>query len=287
MKNKIFLGLIITTMVWLTIVVYYYSQADQPLAVVWLNVGQGDSLLIKAPQGQRVLIDSGPDQSVLTELARYLPWWNRQLDLIILTHAHADHLIGFNYVLDHYDVQRAIISSAGSDTESYQNFLAKLKDKQVEITVMTEPLTIDLAPCHLRLLYPLAKTVLTKNLNNSSIVSRLSCGQLDWLLTGDIENKAEEEILVSQPDLQSEFLKVAHHGSDTTTSRQWLQAVQPELAVISVGVDNHFGLPDQTVLDRLKIMDIVIWRTDQQGGLQIVSSDLQTWQIQEPKLLFF
>ena len=287
MKKEFLLSLLITTMAWLAIVVYYYSQSDQTLAVVFLDVGQGDSLLIKAPQGQRVLIDSGPDQSVLTELANYLPWWDRQLDLIILTHAHADHLTGFNYVLDHYRVQRAIINSADYDSETYQNFLAKLKAKQVETTIMIEPLVIDLAPCSLRLLYPLANTVLTDNLNNTSIVSRLSCGQLDWLLTGDIENKAEAEILASNVNLQSEFLKVAHHGSDTITSRQWLQAVQPELAIISVSADNHFGLPDQTVLDRLQFLGIDVWRTDQRGSLQMVSSDLQTWQIKEPKLLFF
>jgi len=259
-----------------------FVLSQQPagwLEVDFLDVGQGDSILIKAPQGQTVLIDGGPDQQVLAELAHYLPWWDKEIDLMILTHPHADHVTGLNYVLENYQVSQVMATGVSHTSANYLNWLATIKEKKIPLTIVDSPRQVVLGDCQLNIIWPrenlLNKTV--DNLNNTSIVSQLNCGQTVWLLTGDLESDGEAALLASGLNLKAQVLKVGHHGSLTANSLAWLEAIQPDWAIISAGKDNSYGLPKQTIIERLENLGATVWRTDQQGSLQLSTDGQLIW----------
>jgi len=239
-----------------------------------LNVGQGDAILIKTPADQNILIDGGPDNAVIKRLSENLPWWDRTIDLIILTHPHDDHVNGLNDVIRRYRVKRVLYTGVAHNSPGYLVWLKLIKDKHIPLTIIDRPQTIELgAGCRLKILYPF-KSFLGRevdNLNNSSIVSKLVCGQVDFLLTGDIEEEVEKVLLDAEIDLSAEVLKAGHHGSDTSLSEDFLAAVKPKTAVIQVGGDNKFGHPSRRILKRLTRIGAAIYRNDLDGTIKISS----------------
>lgn len=250
-----------------------YNQ-PQNLEVDFLDVGQGDAILIKTPGGQNILIDGGPDKTVVKRLGENLPWWDKQIDLMILTHPHDDHVTGLVEVLKRYRVRRILYTGATHNAPNYLTWLKAVRDKKVPLTIVDKEQTIDLTKnVKLEILYPdqslLNKTL--SDLNDSSIVIKLIYGQNKFLLTGDVGLEVEKTLLAGGADLSADVLKVGHHGSQYSSSQEFLEKVKPRVAVIEAGKDNDFGHPNLRIIKRLERVGARIFRTDLNGTIKIVS----------------
>jgi competence protein ComEC len=250
------------------------ASSEKPLEVDFLDIGQGDSILIKTPFGQNILIDGGPDNSVIRRLGENLPFWDRTIDLMILTHPHDDHVSGLVEVLQRYQVKKILYSGVNHTSPSYLAWLAEIKKRKISVVIVNRQQIINLGPnCRLEILSPrqnlVAKTV--ENLNNTSIVARLVYQQAKFLFTGDAEKEEEDDLLATGADLSTQVLKVCHHGSNTSSGEKFLAAVRPQIAVIQVGADNQFGFPSRRVLKRLEKIGIKVYRTDRDGTVKIIT----------------
>jgi len=260
-----------------TIPVFWLAySAPNNLEIDFLNVGQGDSILIKTPFGQSILIDGGPDSSVIEELSKNLDWWDKQIDLMILSHPHDDHVAGLNEVLKRYKVEKILYTGVIHDSPSFIAWLELIKDQKIPLVIIDRPQTIYLSDnCELEILYPLesiiGKTV--DNLNNSSIVSKLDCQDKTFLFAGDIEEETEKELTSKNIDLNAQVMKASHHGSDTSNSEEFLEAVNPEIVVIQVGEKNSFGHPSRRVLKRFERIGAQIFRNDLNGTIKIINEN--------------
>jgi competence protein ComEC len=249
------------------------------LSVTFLNVGQGDAILIEGPQGQRVLVDGGPGSQPITRaLSRNLPFDSRRIDLVVLTHAQADHVSGLLTVLDRYRVGAVIDNPMPGGTALYDQWEAALHDSGVPVAMADRGLTVDLGDgALLQVLAPDQGDPLlpTEELNTASTVLRVSMGETSFLLTGDLGKPGEDALIRSGSDLQSTVLKVGHHGSKTSSSPEFLARVQPAIDVIEVGASNHFGHPTQAVLDRLS--GDAVYRTDEDGDVTVSTDGERIW----------
>jgi len=251
----------------------FYSAAKN-LEVDFLDVGQGDAILIKAPGGQNILIDGGPDKVILKRLAENLAWWDKTIDLMILTHPHDDHVAGLIEVLKRYQVEKILYTGVTHNAPNYLAWLKLVRKKKIQMLIIDKPQIIKLgAESQLEILYPdqslLAKAV--SDLNQSSIVMMLAYGKNKFLLTGDAGEEVERKLIDSGTNLSAEVLKVGHHGSQSSTSEEFLNQVKPNLAVISVGKDNDFGHPSLRTVKRLERAGAEIYRTDEKGTVRIES----------------
>ncbi len=244
------------------------------LEVDYLNIGQGDGILIKSPYGQNILIDGGPDDSVLEELEEVLPWWDRKIDLMILSHPHSDHVTGLGYVLDSYKVEKVLYTGVSHTAPGYLEWLTRIRDKNIELLIIDKQQKIKLGnDCFLEILYPydyLGEQDV-ENLNNTSIVLKLVYGNNEFLFAGDAEQEVENILVDNEVDLKADVFKVSHHGSSDSNSLNFLRAINPEFAIIQVGVDNNFGHPSGRVLDRLKKIGSKIYRNDIDGLVRVFS----------------
>jgi competence protein ComEC len=222
------------------------------LSVTVLDVGQGDAILVRTPSGRNVLVDGGPGGAVLRGLGDELPWHDRIIDLLVLSHPQADHVTGLLDVLARYDVRRVLAGPGVQPGPTYDAWVAAVRDEGVAIETALQGAAIDLGDgVRLDVLGPDEVEAMDLQTNNSAAVVRISSGEVSFLLTGDIEAKAERALLAAGVDLHATVLKVAHHGSTTSTSRAFLDAVRPSIAVVSSGKDNRFGHPAPDVVDRL------------------------------------
>ena len=256
---------------------------DGKLHVAVLDIGQGDGLLITTPGDQRILVDGGPDWSLLERLGEELPFFGKTIHLLILSHSDADHVTAFPEILRRYNVQKVLLTGIARDTAIYSAFLDAVSQSDTEVLLAEANGDIDLGEgVTLDILWPLQNMFgeEVKETNNTSIVAKLSWKDhptspdglrgASVLLTGDIEEEVEEALLKEGIDLRSDILKVAHHGSRTSSSTGFLLAVAPELAVISVGRENTYGHPHPSVLGRFQALGIPVRRTDLEGTVEVV-----------------
>jgi competence protein ComEC len=247
------------------------ASTEQELKVRFFNVGQGDAAFIRTPDGRNILIDGGPDASVLAGLGRVMPWWDRAIDLMILTHPHDDHAAGLAHVLERYDTRRILYPGTVSGSPIYADWLDKAKKEGAGIIVADKETEFRFGPdCALKTIHPHESLAGREepNPNLSSIVAKLDCSGRTYLFTGDIEEKIEKDLVSRRADLRADVLKLPHHGSDTSSSGEFLKAVSPRTAVISVG-KNDFGHPSLRVLNRLEDAGIKTERTDIRGDLEL------------------
>jgi len=278
-RTKIILiGLALTIgLIWAAI----FSLPDNQLHLVFCDVGQGDAILIYQGSTQ-ILIDGGPSQDVLNCLSNHLPFWDREIEMVIATHPEADHITGLIDVIERYDVREFVVSSLEKDTAVYQEFQTAVLEEQSDIYFPKSGDKINLGFLKLAILWPhsqekvLGATTVEREVNDTSIVLQLSFGNSCALFTGDISSKIESRLDKVPP---CQVLKVAHHGSKYSTSEEFLKQTQPELAVISVG-KNRFGHPTEEVLERLRYLDTKILRTDQTGEIEVVSDGKNWYHIQ-------
>lgn len=248
------------------------ALAGDGLLHVWfLDVGQGDAIFIQAPNGNQILIDGGPDNKVLQELGRIMPFFDHSIDAVVLTHPHADHLRGLIEVLKNYEVGKILENKIPCDSPEC---LEWDNVEQKSETVRSEAgQTVDLGGgAELKVIYarqPDARANADKNAHDYMLVTELKYGNESVLLTGDAE-KNIEQILAKNPDLQAQFLKVGHHGSKTSTTAQFLNAVKPELAFLELGERNQYSFPHPEVIKRLEDLGIKYYRTDMSGIMELV-----------------
>ena len=247
------------------------TLAGDGLLHVWfLDVGQGDATLIQAPNGSQVLIDGGPDNKVLQELGRIMPFSDHSIDAVVLTHPHADHLRGLIEVLKNYEVGKVLENKIPCNSPECAEWD---KAEQKSETVQAEAgQIIDLGSgAKLKVVYarqPDARADAAKNAHDYMLVTELEYGGESVLLTGDAEKKIEQ-ILAASGDLRARFLKVGHHGSKTSTTAQFLDIVKPELAFIELGARNQYGFPHPEVMKRLEDFGIKYYRTDIEGTIEL------------------
>ncbi len=258
----------------LFIIVVYQNYQGRKLRLTFCDIGQGDSILIQTPYHQDILIDGGPDSSVLTCLGNNLPFYDRDIELMILTHPHADHVVGLVPVLERYEVDQILLTFVKSGEPAYQEFLKIIEEKNIPTAKGLAGQVFELGPdLKLETLFPFSdlENQSVKNLNNSSIINKLIYQENSFLLTGDLEVEGEELLLLADKDLQADILKVGHHGSSTSSSQDFLAAVQPEIAVIQCGLNNKHGHPSLRTIRRLERLGAQIFRNDLDGEINLVS----------------
>jgi len=253
-------------------------QASSPrrLEVTVLDVGQGDAILIETPSGDDILIDGGPGPAVLRGLAGEMPWHDRSIELLVLTHPQADHLYGLLDVLDRYDVRRVIAGPGQAETAGFDAWLAAVSGEGLMVERADSSASFDLGDgVRLYALAPVHGPAASK-INNTSLVLRLVVGDVSFLFTGDIEADAETALIADGAELRSTVLKVPHHGSNTSSSRALLDVVQPSIAVVSAGKDNRFGHPHADVLARLREWSEV-FLTARSGAVHFETDGERIW----------
>lgn len=270
--------LAIATLAWLAVL----QLPDGKLHVAFLDVGQGDATLITTPQGQQILVDGGPSPTSLTSaLGREMPFWDRSLDLVVMTHPDADHITGLAEVLDRYQVDAWLDNGQPGDDAVYTECIAQIERAGVRQYTGRAGDRLELGSgIILEVVHPPQDLrVGTEGGNNeNSLVLRLTWGEAAFLFTGDVEAEAERLLLGSGHPVMAGVLKVAHHGSGGSSTADFLTAVDPVYAVISVGADNRFGHPKQEVLDRLSQQgDVTILRTDERGKVEFVTDGVRLW----------
>jgi len=249
------------------------SPTPEMLKVHFIDVGQGDAILIDKGDTD-ILVDGGPTSaSVLT----YLQGQGvGDIDLLVATHPHADHIGGLTAVLSQYQVSEIWVNGDTATSQTYQNFAGAVAAEGATIREVTRGYTTQMDGLDIAVFNPTAQR--TGDLNEDSVVFRLTCGEVSVLLTGDATDDSEATMLAAGLALDSDVLKVGHHGSSTSTSAAFLAAVTAEDAVISVGAGNTYGHPTQETLDRLAAAGANIYRTDLNGTV-VLTSDCSAYSI--------
>jgi beta-lactamase superfamily II metal-dependent hydrolase len=251
---------------------------QQPLKIAFLDVGQGDSILIQAPNGQTMLIDGGRAMSLADEviIPKLKEWGAKQVDVLIPTHPDADHIGGLVGVLENYPVKLAALTGQVHTTQIYERLLTNIRDKNVQALKVRTGTAIPFDPSvKIEVLAPDDEAVQDDDNNNASIVIKLTYGSTSFLLTGDAEFPENKAILDHGFDVRSTVLKLGHHGSRTSTNEDWLRKVQPQLGIISAGAGNPFGHPHPEVITALNNLGIQYIRTDEHGTISITSDGTQ------------
>jgi competence protein ComEC len=244
------------------------------LKVAFLDVGQGDSILIQAPNGKTMLIDGGRSTSLAETviIPKLKEWGAQQVDVLIPTHPDADHIGGLVGVLENYPVKLAALTGQVHSTQIYERLLTNIRDKNVEALQVRTGTAIPFDPSvKIEVLNPDDDVVNSDDTNDASIVIKLTYGTTSFLLTGDAEMPANKAMLDRGADVRSTVLKLGHHGSRTSTNEDWLKKVQPQLGIISAGKDNSFGHPHPEVIAALEKLNIPYIRTDEHGTITVTS----------------
>ncbi len=275
----IFLLLLANFFVWKEIL-----QPDRNfLKVIFFDIGQGDAIFIKTPQNHQILIDGGFGKKILEKLNGQMPFWDRTIDLIILSHPDSDHLGGLNYVLDRYKVDYILWTGAKRETKTFERWLEKIereiKKEKAKVIIAQRGQKIKASWVEIYILYPfqsLEDKIFKETANKSSIVAKLSFFKNSFLFTGDIDKKIEKMLIeTSSKDLKSEILKIPHHGSKYSSSFGFLKKSEAQAAIISLGRNNSYNYPHSIVLNNLRDLGMKILRTDLLGDIELISNGVK------------
>ncbi|MBI3306020.1 MBL fold metallo-hydrolase [Candidatus Nomurabacteria bacterium] len=268
----IFTLLLLTANIFLlTLEIKNYNRG---LTFAMLDIGQGDALFIESPTGTQLLVDGGPPRKILGKLRRMMSPFDRTIDAIIITNPDQDHIGGLLEVLEKFEVRVIFASGTYKDSKTYQNLEIEIKNKSIPYILARKGMRLNMGGgAAVDILFP-DRDVSFWSPNDGSIVSRLSYGDTTIMLTGDATSLTEEMILKNNltERLQSDILKVGHHGSRTSTSNAFTAGVAPAYALISDGKENKYGHPHPDVLDTLSSFGAKIFRTDLLGTI-IMKSD--------------
>ncbi|MFQ6084404.1 MAG: ComEC/Rec2 family competence protein [Candidatus Aminicenantia bacterium] len=300
-KNPVFWILIIlfflNIFAWLVV---FDLNKTQFLEVNFFDVGQGDAIFIETPKSHQILIDGGPGPAILEKLGKEMLFWDRTIDLVILTHPEHDHIAGLIEVLKRYRVENILWTGVKRDTSEYQEWVRLIEKEQAKIfiaragqkicmrTAQPSPeftphrtrsgagargMRMRLCELYFDILYPFENLEgqEVKNSNNTSVIAKLVFDENSFLFTGDAYKSVERKLVDREVYLQSDVLKVGHHGSKTSTAEEFLEEVVPEAVVVSVGKENRYGHPHPEVLEVLAKYDIRVLRTDEQSDIKIIS----------------
>lgn len=246
----------------------FYS-ARQDLKVIFLDIGQGDVILISQGQHQ-ILIDGGPSgPKLLEKLGKYVPFWDRKIEVVIATHPDADHIGGLVDLMRTYQIGELIDTQTQSESQVYKKYREIIGVEKINEIDGVAGVNIKIGDgAEMKIVSPVENyNPQEKDTNLNSIVARLKFGENVFLFTGDLPSDGEKALIKTGENISSRTLKVGHHGSKYSTSEEFLGIVSPRDAVISVGANNRYGHPAPEILERLKNMNINIFRTDEKGDI--------------------
>jgi len=259
----------------LSLFMYYQSTQEEPFTPVdgsmyvhFIDVGQGDSILITTGN-DAALIDTGESEHAQTVIDYLHSVGVTKLAYAVATHPHSDHMGGMAKIINAFPIETFIAPDAVNTSAAFERMLTALENNSLEITVPSLGDTFKLGDATLTALVP--QYIAANDLNNQSVVLRLDFGQTRFLFTGDAEAAAETEMLASGISLNCDVLKVGHHGSRTSSSIDFLQAVSPAITIISCGANNSYGHPHDEVVKRLNDINATIRQTDKEGTIVLVS----------------
>lgn len=292
MWQRLYLGLV---MIIVILGVGIYTAPDSNLHIVFCDVGQGDAILVTRGLWQ-MLVDSGPDAKVLDCIDQHIPFYDRTIELAISTHPELDHAGGFIDVIERYDLKHLFMNQEANTTKSFAQLLDTIQKKQVLVqhlyafeTIRANGVSFEtvwprrefveqhVASTHDSFQQVLGLRTDGTNLNSFAIVGELVYGNFNLLLTGDADQEVEDEELATRLLNTVEVLKVPHHGSKTGMSQEWLEALKPELAVISVGKKNRYGHPHIQAMELLQHIGAQVKRTDISGTIEVVTDGEKWW----------
>lgn len=287
MKRVIFLIFFILIILIMIIGYQYFRFYDNKLHIIFCNVGQGDAIFIKTPGGKTILIDGGPDKSVLQCLSSHMPIWKRNISMVILTHPHADHLQGLLYVFDRYTVSAFATENLNNPTFGYKELMKKIQDTHTQRTYLYSGDNAHIGEVFVKITGPTREFLQGSSPNGvigetkelASLETLISYGTFTALLTGDSQASELENSFANQRSVALSVLQSPHHGSASGLNREVLQLLHPNLAVISVGLHNLYHHPNPLTLSLLREANIPVKRTDQNGEVEIVT-DGRYWHVQ-------
>lgn len=237
-----------------------------------MDVGQGDALFIESPTGVQIIVDGGPGNNLLKEIPKVLPWYDRSVDMIFVTNPDSDHYEGFIKFLDKYSVEALVESGTTNSYSAFGVFQEKIKEKDISKTLARRGQTIDIGGgVYIQILFP-DRNVEQVSPNTGSIVMKIIYGDTSVLLQGDSVASIEQYLLEMDGDyLKSDILKVGHHGSKTSSVKEYVEKVSPKYAVISAGSDNSYGHPHKEVVENLSDLNIKTIATCNNGAIHFES----------------
>lgn len=253
-----------------------FAGRPDELEIDFFDVGQGDAIFIQTPTHHTILIDGGRDTTVSQKIAAELPFTDKTIDLVILTHPDLDHVGGLPDVLRRYRVGTIVSLDVSKDLGAYQAMIDRARADKIPLVSVTAGDTIRFAPgLEMVVLAPekeqVRKEIREEDLNNSSIVVKLTYNKRSWLFTGDAEKESEDRMRRSGRALSADVLKLGHHGSRFSSGAAFLQVVGANVAVISAGAKNPYGHPHPEVLERAARQGMAVYRTDRQGDIEMRS----------------
>jgi competence protein ComEC len=250
--------------------IIFYESHNQDLEVVFLDVGQGDAILISQGKNQ-MLVDGGKNGKLtLEKLGKYVPFWDRTIEILLATHPDQDHIGGLIDVLKSYKVGAILETRAESDSETYKAWKETSNQEGAQNIEAIKDVKVKFANgSEAHVLYPFSSIENSNKSSNNqySVVIKLTVGQDSFLFTGDLPKEKELALISEKLALNSRVLKVAHHGSKYSTNNEFLEAALPEEAIISVGKNNAYGHPAPEIIDRLLLHGVKILRTDEMGDI--------------------
>jgi len=298
-RLSLFLLVLLTTTIWLAVIFY----PNNKLRVIACDVGQGDAILASYANVQ-ILVDGGPNSKVFGCLSKYMPFWDRKVELIVNTHPQKDHFMGLIAVLKRYEVQTFMATALDSSTQDWKALKSEVGSRGVRVFNSVSGQKLRIGLIHLDILWPSGE-FLSENLtpnsnltagesangsnavlgaftskrdpNDFSIVAILSYKDFDALLTGDVSPLQERKIVGSGMVRSVEYIKVPHHGSKNGLTKDFLDAASPDVAVISVGKNNSYGHPHEEILKMLNDKKIKILRTDEMGDVVVETDGKEVW----------
>lgn len=257
-KKTLLLFLFVSGLITVSQIVYIMT--DNRTKIVFCDVGQGDAAYIRIQNKTDILVDAGPDRKILSCLGKYMPFYDRTVELAFLSHPQRDHFNGYLYVLNRYKIG-LFLSNSQNDGKTYERLKKKLSDKKIPTKSLFARDKIMIGDVSMEVLWP-EKTTLSNNLNDRSFILLFMQDTLKVLFTGDLDFSGKSISLKPV-----EILKVPHHGSKHGLTKALLLKTMPKIAVVSVGENNPYGHPSKEVLDLLKAQGVKIRRTDKEGNI--------------------
>jgi competence protein ComEC len=268
-----------------------FAYPEKKLHLIACDVGQGDAILAVYGTTQ-ILVDGGATNKVIDCLGRHMPFWDRKIEVVLLTHPQLDHFGGLSEVFKRFQVERFVATSLDSSSQAYQVLISMVGGSDVEVLNPTTGMVIRSGLLYLDIVWPssdfqvaagdvsrgniLGAFTSKKDPNDFSIVANLRLGEFDALLTGDISPQVISKIIQTGKVRDVEYIKIPHHGSKNGLTKELLDTATPEVAIISVG-KNSFGHPHREILDLLKEYDIQTKRTDEDGDVEVLSDGKSWW----------
>jgi competence protein ComEC len=263
------------------LLVAIFSFPDKKLHLIACNVGEGDAILAVYGNTQ-ILFDGGPDNKVLDCLSSYLPFWDREIELVVLTHPDSDHYTGLIEVFRRYKIDNFLANKLENSSQGYQMLVKEVGGSNSRVFFPKQGMKLGIGSIYLDILWPLdtlevpLEISANESSNKFSIVTNLSLGNFDALITGDIDPVSEDRLVAAGSIKEVEYIKVPHHGSKNGLTQRLLETVMPKLAIISVG-KNPWGHPHQEILGMLEGKNVKTLRTDLNGNIEIITDGKIWW----------